>query len=351
MDRLGRMCGAVLVKLAFTLLGAVAILGASAAHAASDDWALALHGGASGVPKDLSPADLEHIEQTLREALESGARILRAGGSSLDAVQATVRLMESSAVLNAGRGAVLDHQGFAELDAALMDGRTRKAGAVAAVRHVASPIDLARAVMDHSPHVLLVGLGAEQFAQEQGMMLKPDDYFITPRRRRQLEEAIEAAQHPERRTSRSDASSLSGSLLGTVGAVALDRQGHLAAATSTGGLTNKHYGRVGDSPLIGAGTYAEDGVCAVSATGVGEYFIRYTAAADVCARIKYRSEHLERAAREVIDELKSAGGEGGLIAIDAHGTITQPFSTASMLRGQVSSTHSLEIVSYPRAPR
>ena len=268
----------------------------------------------------------------------TGAKTLASGGSSLDAVQAAVRLMEDSGVLNAGRGAVLNHEGFAELDAALMEGRTRRTGAVAAVRHVANPIDLARAVMDKTPHVLLVGPGAEQFAQEQRVEWKPDSYFVTERRRKELDKAIRKAAASNHQAS--DPSQP----MGTVGAVALDMRGDLAAATSTGGVTNKHYGRVGDSALIGAGTYAENGVCAVSATGAGEYFIRYAVAADLCARIKYQGQSIETAARQVIAMLKAAGGEGGLIAIDQNGQFAMPHSSATMLRGQVTSASNPEVI-------
>jgi len=294
-------------------------------------WALAIHGGAGGIPKDLPAAEIERIRAALKEALQAGADVLAAGGDSLDAVQRTVHVMESSGVLNCGRGAVLNHEGFAELDAALMSGRDHRSGSVAALRHVANPIDLARIVMDRTPHVLIVGLGAEQLAREQGLPVMPDSYFVTERRRRELERALEAAKHPEKRAA------LPWQPMGTVGAVALDVHGNLAAATSTGGLTNKHYGRVGDSPIIGAGTFAENGVCAVSATGAGEYFIRYTAASEVCARVKYQGKDIGTAAREVIAQIKQAGGEGGLIAIDGSGRIAMPYSSATMLRGASSS--------------
>jgi beta-aspartyl-peptidase (threonine type) len=300
-------------------------------------WALAIHGGASALPKTLSDQDLQQIEGTLRDALETGRRILSVGGSSLDAVQASVRVMENSGVLNAGRGAVLNHEGFAELDAAIMDGKGRRAGAVAALRHVANPIDLARCVMDHGQHVLLVGSGAEQFAIEQGMVPKLASYFVTERRLKELKEAVEATKHPIATSDLAEHSK------GTVGAVALDAHGHLAAATSTGGVTNKHWGRVGDSPLIGSGTYAEDGLCAVSATGAGEYFIRYTAASEVCARVKYAGKPIESAACEVINEIQAAGGEGGLIAIDSAGCVSMPYSSRSMIRGQVRSDGHWEV--------
>jgi len=283
-------------------------------------WALAIHGGAGSAPKDLPAPEQVKIRTALKDALGGGSAILAAGGSGLDAVQASVRILEDCAVLNAGRGAVLNHEGFAELDACLMDGNGRRAGAVAALRHIANPIDLARLILDHGKHVLLAGPGAEQFALEQGLTLIPAADFITERRRRQLKRALAATT-------------------GTVGAVACDSHGNLAAATSTGGLTNKHYGRVGDSPLVGAGTLAENGVCAISATGDGEYFIRFTVASEVRARLKYQGKDLESAAREVIVELKELGGVGGLIAVDAAGHITMPYSSAAMPRGEVSLGH------------
>jgi beta-aspartyl-peptidase (threonine type) len=282
----------------------------------SSTWALAIHGGAGAAPKDLPEDELAQRRNALHAALVAGAEILTAGGSSLDAVQAAVRSLENCGVLNAGRGAVLNHEGFAELDACVMDGNGRRVGAVAGLRHVANPIDLARRVMDHGQHVMLAGPGAEQFATEQGMTLMPESYFITERRRKQLDAAIVAA--------------------GTVGAVALDAHGNLAAATSTGGLTNKHYGRVGDSPMVGAGTFAENGLCAISASGDGEFFIRHTVASEVSARVRYQGKDLQTAAREVIEHLKSVGGAGGLIAVDATGRVAMPYTSAVMPRGQVS---------------
>jgi beta-aspartyl-peptidase (threonine type) len=325
------------------LAGALTCAPSFAAQA--PQWVLAIHGGAGGIPKDLSPAELDAIRAALASALDAGSKTLAAGGSSLDAVQGAVRVMENSGVLNAGRGAVLDHEGFAELDAALMDGATRRAGSVAAVRHVANPIDLARAVMEHSSAVLLTGLGAEQFAQAQGMTPRPDSYFVTERRRKELERAIEAAKHPTTQVP------VPWQTMGTVGAVALDVHGNLAAATSTGGLTNKPYGRVGDSPIIGAGTYAENGVCAISATGAGEYFIRYTAASNACARVKYEHATIAAAARAVLDEMKAAGGEGGFIAMDSQGTVTLPYSSASMLRGQADASGRREVIVESAAQR
>ena len=309
--------------------------------AARPRWAIAVHGGAGTLPGDLPLSELQRIRDALQEALRAGSDVLRAGGESLDAVQAAVRVMESSGVLNAGRGAVLSHEGLAELDAALMDGRHRRAGAVGAVRHVANPIDLARAVMDHGAHVMLVAQGAEQFARERGFDLKPDSYFITERRRRELERAQRGVS---RSAPESGPSPEHGSQRGTVGAVALDLNGNLAAATSTGGMTDKHCGRVGDSPIIGAGTLAENGVCAVSATGNGEWFLRFSVASDVAARMKLQGRSIEVAAREVIDELARAGGEGGLIAIDPRGSIAMAYSSPTMLRGLASSDRAPEVI-------
>lgn len=330
-------CNASARLLAVACLALIAGLVGGAAQAAPK-WVLAIHGGAGSLPKDLPASELAAIRDAMGRALQAGSRVLDAGGSGLDAVQSAVKVMEDSGVLNSGRGAVLDHEGFAELDAALMDGATRRAGAVAALRHVANPIDLARLVMDRSTHVLLVGPGAEQFAQEQGIALMPESYFITERRRKEWQRAIEEERKPRA------ASAIPWHPAGTVGAVALDTHGNLAAATPTGGLTNKHAGRVGDSPVIGAGTYAENGACAVSATGVGEVFIRYTAAADVCARVKYRGETLAAAAAEVIRELKDAGGEGGMIALDPAGGVSMPYSSPTMLRGRAASQQAPEVV-------
>ncbi len=308
------------------------------ADRSSSGWALAIHGGAGALSRGLLPTDLERIRDALRGALAAGAGILASGGRSLDAVQSAVRAMEGSGVLNAGLGAVLNHEGLAELDAALMDGRDRRAGAVAAVRHVAHPIDLARAIMDEGKHVMLAGPGAEQFARERGLELRPDSDFATERRLKELGQVIGAS------VDGGGSVSMPWHSRGTVGAVALDIRGDLAAATSTGGVVNKHAGRVGDSPIIGAGTLAENGVGAVSATGAGEYFIRYSAASEVCARLKYRGESVETAAREVIAQLKAAGGEGGLIAMDGRGAVAMPYSSPTMLRGRAAAGREPEVI-------
>jgi L-asparaginase / beta-aspartyl-peptidase len=303
-------------------------------------WTVAIHGGAGARLTDLTAAELASVRAALLRALAAAGEVLAAAGCSLDAVESAVRVMESSGVLNAGRGAVLNQEGRVELDAALMDGRSGQAGAVAAVRHVAHPIDLARAVLEDGRHVLLAGAGAEQFARDRGVALVPESELITDRRRAELESVRSAARSgrgPARDSGEARDPSASATPpwhpRGTVGAVALDVHGNLAAATSTGGVTNKLPGRVGDSPIVGAGTFAENGVCAVSATGAGEYFIRYTAASDVRARMKYQGASVETAARAVIAAIEAAGGYGGLIAIDSHGAIAMPYSTAAMLRG------------------
>jgi L-asparaginase / beta-aspartyl-peptidase len=287
--------------------------------------AIAIHGGAGAMPRqDLSDERERRYRDGLAAALDLGYAILEKGGSSLDAVTAAVRTLEDNELFNAGRGAALTREGAAELDAAIMDGRHQRAGAVAAVRHVRNPIELARRVMEKSRHVLLVAAGAEEFALEEGLTLVPNDYFRTEERRAQLE---------SERGGRS-VSDLMPSSQGTVGAVALDAAGNLAAATSTGGMTNKRQGRVGDSPIIGAGTYAKNGVCAVSATGHGEYFIRTVAAYHICAAVELRGLALAEAVRELLDgRLRELGGSGGVIAIDRGGRIVTEFTTEGMFRG------------------
>jgi beta-aspartyl-peptidase (threonine type) len=300
--------------------------------------ALAIHGGAGTAPRALMSAEREQRYRAgLEAALDGGFAVLERGGSALDAVTAAVRLLEDHPSFNAGHGAALTRERAAELDAAIMDGRQLRAGAVASVRHVKNPIELARRVMEKSRHVLLVGAGAEEFALEEGLTLVPNNYFRTAERLEQLE--AEQRGRP--------LSELVPASAGTVGAVARDADGNLAAATSTGGLTNKRPGRVGDSPIIGAGTYAKNGVCAVSATGHGEYFIRAVAAHHVCAAVEYRAMSLEQAVHELLHEILPAlGGDGGLIAVGARGRIVMDFSTEGMFRGARDSTGKREIAIY-----
>ena len=301
-------------------------------------YSIAIHGGAGAVPRaTLSPQREQRYRAGLEAALESGYALLERGSSSLDAVTEAVRILEDDPCFNAGRGAALTREGAAELDAAIMDGERQRAGAVASVRHVKNPIELARRVMEKSRHVLLVGPGAEEFALEEGIALLPNLYFRTPERESQLE-------HEQRGERVSD---LVPPGQGTVGAVACDAKGNLAAATSTGGMTNKRPGRVGDSPIIGAGTYAKNGVCAVSATGHGEYFIRTVAAHHVCAAVEYRRLTLEQAVRELLhDILRGLGGDGGLIAVGHDGRIVMDFSTEGMYRGARDSSGRRELAIY-----
>jgi len=289
---------------------------------------LVIHGGAGVVKADLTPQKEAQARADLAAALEAGYAVLAAGGSSLDAVAAAVVVMEDSPCFNAGRGSVFTHEGRNEMDAAIMDGATLRAGAVAGVHHAKNPILLARAVMERSSHVFLAGEGAEAFARTAGVELAEAEYFRTDERWEQLQKALR-----EEREQRVDPSKTPHH--GTVGAVALDAHGRLAAATSTGGMTNKRWGRVGDSPLIGAGTYA-NARCAVSATGWGEYYIRSVAAHDICARVEYGNRSLAEAANEVaLGVVPRLGGDGGVIAVDAEGRIAMPFNTDGMYRGWV----------------
>ncbi|WP_161889241.1 isoaspartyl peptidase/L-asparaginase family protein [Pontibacter russatus] len=301
---------------------------------------LVIHGGAGTITRDnMTPEKEKAYTAQLNEALKTGFAILEKGGSSLDAVEATVRVMEDSPLFNAGKGAVFTNEGKNELDAAIMDGKTLKAGAVASVTTIKNPVSAARAVMEQSEHVMLIGAGAEQFAKEKGLEIVNPSYFRTETRYRQLQEIR------DREKTKLDHDGGSGSnehifteghKFGTVGAVALDAYGNVAAATSTGGMTNKRYGRVGDVPIIGAGTYADNNTCAVSATGHGEYFIRSVVAHDIASLMDYKGMSLQEAADEVVmKKLVKRGGEGGVIAVDRHGNIAMPFNSAGMYRGYI----------------
>jgi beta-aspartyl-peptidase (threonine type) len=295
--------------------------------------AIVIHGGAGIMSRDDVPADTRAaIRADLDRALDAGHAILANGGSALDAVGAAIEVLEDSPYFNAGKGAVFNAEGGHELDASIMEGHTRRAGAVAGVSTVRHPIRLARAVMEHSPHVLLAGKGAEEFAQTQANIeLVDPHWFDTDRRRKQLEDA----QAEERKAQAANVAPPPGTYFGTVGAVALDRAGHIAAGTSTGGMTNKKWSRIGDSPIIGAGTYATD-ACGVSGTGWGEFYIRAAVASDICARVAYRGDTLAAAAEEVVNRIVPAmGGDGGAIALDKAGTIVMPFNTSGMFRGWI----------------
>jgi beta-aspartyl-peptidase (threonine type) len=293
-------------------------------------YALVIHGGAGYM--DPNKADCEdNLKYTnkLKEALRAGEEVLKSGGTSMDAIQIAIQILENSPLFNAGKGAVFSAEERNELDASIMDGATLKAGAVAGVRHVKNPITLAEAVMLHSKHVMLSGIAAEEFAKEQKIKLVDSSYFFTQKRWDAMQKAKKQANSKEKH--------------GTVGAVALDQHGNLAAGTSTGGMTYKRYGRIGDSPIIGAGTYANNASCAVSCTGHGEYFIRNVVAYDVHARMYYAKQSLAEASNEIIHQvLKPQGGSGGLIAIDKDGNISMPFNTTMMFRGYVKSDGKLE---------
>lgn len=300
---------------------------------------MVIHGGAGPLPKaEMTPELEKQYRDDLEASLKAGHSVLKGGGEAVAAVEAAIRVLEDSPRFNAGKGAVFTHDGKNELDASIMDGGTGKAGAVAGVTTVKNPITAARTVMEKSKHVMMIGKGAERFAEEEGLEIVDPSYFRTEKRWQELQKALEkekakgAAKRP---------------YLGTVGAVALDRGGHLAAGTSTGGMTNKKFGRVGDSPIIGAGCFAEDASCAVSATGHGEYFIRHVVAHDIAARVKYKGQSVREAAEAVIHGVLNAdAGEGGVIVLDAKGNWTAPFNSEGMYRGTITEDGTVHIDIY-----
>lgn len=294
-------------------------------------FALAVHGGCGVMAREgMSDAEWTAARNDLGRALSTGYRILAASGRAIDAVQAAVMILEDSPAFNAGHGAALNENGVHELDAAIMDGETLEAGAICAARHVRNPVEAARALLEAGEAVLLTGAAADRFAENAGLAVEAQDYFTTAKSRRSL------AAMRERQAAGTLAQAREWEKHGTVGAVALDCNGHLAAATSTGGYTNKPDGRVGDSPVIGAGTYARDGVCAVSGTGKGEVFIRHVVGHEIASRVAYLGESVEDAASKVIlGDLKPRRVGAGLVAIGADGSITAPFNTAGMFRGWV----------------
>lgn len=318
-------------------LAMTAALSAAALSAAAQDkpFAIAIHGGSGTITRaTLTPEREAAYRAVLAEALEVGRRILAAGGPSLDAVVAAVKVMEDSPLFNAGKGAVFTYDGTNEMDASIMDGDGRRAGAVAGVATVKNPITAARAVMDKSRHVMMAGRGAEQFAKEQGLEIVEPKYFWTQERWDQLQKAKERDRIQLDHDAPTKTSALAeDQKFGTVGAVALDKAGHLAAATSTGGLTNKRFGRVGDSPIVGAGTWAEDETVAVSATGTGEMFMRGVTAYDIAARVKYQGRAPQQAADDALATVKALGGRGGVIVLDRTGNAVFSFTTEGMYRG------------------
>ena len=292
-----------------------------------------MHGGAGTMERGKMTPEAEHQYRTgIENALRAGWEILQRGGSSLDATEAAVRVFEDDPLFNAGKGSVFNAAGFNEMDAAIMDGKTLRAGAVADLQHIKNPISLARLVMEKSPHVMMAGEGAEAFAKEHGVELVDAKYFFTQERWDALQR-VKAAEKSASANGDKKFIVSDQDLHGTVGAVALDRNGNLAAATSTGGKTGKLPGRVGDTPVIGAGTYANNDTCAVSGTGDGEFFIMATATHDVSALMEYRRKTLQEASVAVIDKIGKLGGTGGMIAIDKSGNIALPFNTSGMYRG------------------
>jgi beta-aspartyl-peptidase (threonine type) len=310
---------------------------------------LVVHGGAGVVPKKKLTAELEKsYRAALEKALTAGHKALdRKSGTSLDAVEAAIKVLEDSPLFNAGKGAVFTHEGRHELDASIMEGKDLRAGAVAGLSCIKNPIAAARAVMEKSPHVFLAGRGADLFATRQGLEVVEPSYFWTKDRWLQLKDALR--EEEEARKKGAALPTPASRYLGTVGAVALDRHGNLAAGTSTGGMTNKRHGRIGDSPVIGAGTYADNSACAVSCTGHGEIFIRYAVAHDVAARVRYAKRSVDEAARQTLARLpKEEGGVGGLIALDAKGNAAMRFNTEGMYRGTVTSDGKVRVWIYEK---
>lgn len=299
--------------------------------------ALVIHGGAGNMSREhMKPAQEKIYQTALEEALLTGYKVLKSGGTSLDAVEATIMVLENNPLFNAGKGAVLTNEGRAELDASIMDGKTGKAGAMAGVSTIKNPIQGARAVMEKSNHVLMAGKGAEKFARKEGLSMVHPSYFFTEGAYQNLERARKNNSYGVNSGRPERSWETAFDKFGTVGCVALDQYGNLAAGTSTGGMNNKLYGRIGDSPIIGAGTYADNATCAVSCTGHGEFFIREVVAYDISALMKYRQLSVNDATREVVmNKLAEKGGSGGVIALDAKGNVAMTFNTTGMFRGYV----------------
>lgn len=344
-----------------SLLNLFIILSFVSAHAQNNNhsanetgkYVLVIHGGAGTILKSqMSPEKEKAYQQALQTALNTGSDVLKKGGAALDAVEAAIKTLEDNPLFNAGKGAVFTNEGKNEMDAAIMDGKTLKAGAVASVTTIKNPITAARAVMDKSEHVMMAGKGAEKFAAQSGCTIVDPSYFYTEERWKLLQEVRkeDSLKNLNKDSSRTYLLKQPGNYdykYGTVGAVALDMHGNLAAATSTGGMTNKKYGRIGDSPIIGAGTYANNSTCAISCTGWGEFFIRLVMAKSVSDRMELANMSLKNAADEMImHKLGELGGDGGLIAVDKNGNIAMPFDTEGMYRGYVKSTGETEIKIY-----
>jgi beta-aspartyl-peptidase (threonine type) len=327
-----------LATLTATIVFTAAVTVSTDAQAAKGKTMFVIHGGAGTITrKSMTPEMEQQYREALEKALRTGHDVLAKGGTSLDAVEAAIRLMEDSPLFNAGKGAVFTHEGKNELDSSIMDGKTLKAGAVAGVTIIKNPITAARAVMEKSKHVMMVGRGAELFATKMGLEIVDPSYFWTERRWKALQQELLKEQNPPKgEVVPLRPEEVEIKKYGTVGALALDQSGNLAAGTSTGGMSNKMYGRVGDSPIIGAGTYADNSTCAVSGTGDGEYFIRLGVARDISALIAYRGMTVQQAGDEVIHrKLTNLGGEGGVIILDAKGNFAMPFNSEGMYRGWI----------------
>lgn len=345
------------MRIIISLLFIISILGCSSqqsketlqANVSSDQdigpITLVIHGGAGTITRENMTPEMEAAyREKLSEALNTGYAILESGGTSLDAVVATIQVMEKSPLFNSGIGAVFTNEGKNELDASIMDGYTGKAGAVAGVTNVKSPILAAQYVMENSPHVMMSGRGAEKFAEEQGLEIVDPDYFYTERRFNQLQE-VKKREAADKGISY--LYELPDNKFSTVGAIALDQSGNIVAGTSTGGMTNKRYGRIGDSPIIGAGTYADNSTCGVSATGHGEFFIRNVVAYDIAALMKYKDLSLNDAAEEVVNKkFVSIEGSGGIVALDRKGNIAMKFNTEGMYRGFINEKNNPQVLIY-----
>jgi beta-aspartyl-peptidase (threonine type) len=340
------------MKLKFSYCFAVLLLCAGLTTYAQQKYVMVIHGGAGTIlKKNMTPEKEAAYTAALTLALQKGYEQIKAGKTSLDAVEAAIHVLEDSPLFNAGKGAVFTHDGRNEMDAAIMDGKTLMAGAVAGVTVIRNPISAARAVMEKSEHVMMVGPGAEAFAKQAGLTIVDPKYFFTEERWKGLQEAIKEDSVKAVLDHGSKKSMKLGTInrdykFGTVGAVALDHMGNLAAGTSTGGMTNKKYGRVGDSPIIGAGTYANNETAGISCTGWGEFYIRNVVAHDISAMMEYKKMSVSDASKAVLDKVGKMGGDGGLIAMDRKGNVAMPFNTEGMYRGTVTAEGKIEIQIY-----
>lgn len=346
-----------MLKVLFLLMTAIFLNGCTSSNSESEiqveidseipehkqEFAIAIHGGAGFINQETLPEFLkDEYKNKLEEAINVGYEILKNGGNSIDAVAATINILEDSPLFNAGKGAVLNNEERPELDASIMDGKTLNAGAVAGVKHIKNPINLAKEVLENSKHVLLAGEGAEHFAKEQGFKMMPESYFVIEERLNEVRK-MKSEDKENVLTSYYD-NKLNAPKMGTVGCVALDKNGNLAAGTSTGGLTNKKFGRIGDSPIIGAGTYANNQTCAVSCTGTGEFYIRGAVAYDMSALMEYKNYSVDEAAKEIIHKKQpELGGTGGIIAMDKNGNVSMEFNTPGMFRAKMDDKGNLEI--------